>query len=257
MGKGMDRKKEDKKKPTKTLEEKRAAKKAKRESKGWLPGVAPAYPGDGLAVHTTRPRRPPRKKSWILAAISSRQRWRASRAAQAMCGVRIKFGNARIEQGIAVDRRFLRQHVDPRAPPTAPPSAPCASAWPSTNAPRAVLISTASGFISASSRAPIMPRVDGVSGQCNETTSAVASSSGERRSRPGSRAACPGRLPTITRMPNASAALATARPNLPEADHAQRAAGELADGMREHGALLAPHPRPVGRPDARIRISAE
>jgi hypothetical protein len=34
MGKGMDRKKEDKKKPAKTLEEKRAAKKAKRESKG-------------------------------------------------------------------------------------------------------------------------------------------------------------------------------------------------------------------------------
>jgi hypothetical protein len=34
MGKGMDRKKEDKKKPTKTLEEKRAAKRAKRESKG-------------------------------------------------------------------------------------------------------------------------------------------------------------------------------------------------------------------------------
>jgi hypothetical protein len=34
MGKGMDRKKEQKKKPAKTLEEKRAAKKAKRESKG-------------------------------------------------------------------------------------------------------------------------------------------------------------------------------------------------------------------------------
>jgi hypothetical protein len=34
MGKGMDRKKEDKKKPAKTLEEKRAAKKAKRESRG-------------------------------------------------------------------------------------------------------------------------------------------------------------------------------------------------------------------------------
>ena len=34
MGKGMDRKEEDKKKPTKTLEEKRAAKRAKRESKG-------------------------------------------------------------------------------------------------------------------------------------------------------------------------------------------------------------------------------
>jgi hypothetical protein len=34
MAKSMDRKKEGKKKPTKTLEEKRAAKKAKKESKG-------------------------------------------------------------------------------------------------------------------------------------------------------------------------------------------------------------------------------
>lgn len=34
MGKGMDRKKEDKKKPAKTLEEKRAAKRAKKDSKG-------------------------------------------------------------------------------------------------------------------------------------------------------------------------------------------------------------------------------
>jgi hypothetical protein len=34
MGKGMDRKKETKKKPAKTLEEKRAAKKAKRDSRG-------------------------------------------------------------------------------------------------------------------------------------------------------------------------------------------------------------------------------
>jgi len=34
MGKGMDRKKEDKKKPTKTLEEKRAAKREKRAARG-------------------------------------------------------------------------------------------------------------------------------------------------------------------------------------------------------------------------------
>ena len=34
MGKGMERKKEEKKKPTKTLEEKRAAKKAKKEARG-------------------------------------------------------------------------------------------------------------------------------------------------------------------------------------------------------------------------------
>ena len=34
MGKGMDRKKEDKKKPAKTLERKRAAKRAKKEGRG-------------------------------------------------------------------------------------------------------------------------------------------------------------------------------------------------------------------------------
>jgi hypothetical protein len=34
MGKGMDRKKEDKKKPAKTLEEKRAAKKEKNPARG-------------------------------------------------------------------------------------------------------------------------------------------------------------------------------------------------------------------------------
>jgi hypothetical protein len=34
MSKGMDRKKEDKKKPAKTLEEKRAAKREKREQRG-------------------------------------------------------------------------------------------------------------------------------------------------------------------------------------------------------------------------------
>ena len=34
MGKGMDRKKEDKKKPAKTLEEKRAAEREKRAARG-------------------------------------------------------------------------------------------------------------------------------------------------------------------------------------------------------------------------------
>jgi hypothetical protein len=34
MGKGMDRKKEDKKKPAKTLEEKRAAKRDKKAARG-------------------------------------------------------------------------------------------------------------------------------------------------------------------------------------------------------------------------------
>ena len=34
MGKGMERKKEEKKKPTKTLEEKRAAKREKKQARG-------------------------------------------------------------------------------------------------------------------------------------------------------------------------------------------------------------------------------
>jgi hypothetical protein len=37
MGKNMDRKKEGKKKPAKTMDEKRAAKKAKKEGKGLMP----------------------------------------------------------------------------------------------------------------------------------------------------------------------------------------------------------------------------
>jgi hypothetical protein len=37
MGKGMDRKKEGKKKPAKTLTEKRAAKKEKKQNRGSMP----------------------------------------------------------------------------------------------------------------------------------------------------------------------------------------------------------------------------
>jgi hypothetical protein len=37
MSKGLDRKKDAKKKPTKTLKEKRAAKAEKREQKKWMP----------------------------------------------------------------------------------------------------------------------------------------------------------------------------------------------------------------------------
>ena len=37
MSKGMDRKKDSKKKPAKTLQEKRAAKREKREQKGFRP----------------------------------------------------------------------------------------------------------------------------------------------------------------------------------------------------------------------------
>jgi len=37
MSKGLDRKKDEKKKPAKTLKEKRAAKAEKREQKKWMP----------------------------------------------------------------------------------------------------------------------------------------------------------------------------------------------------------------------------
>jgi hypothetical protein len=39
MSKGMDRKKESKKKPAKSLEEKRAAKKAKKAERGFMHGT--------------------------------------------------------------------------------------------------------------------------------------------------------------------------------------------------------------------------
>ena len=54
----------------------------------------------------------------------------------------------------------------------------------STSAPRAVLISIASGFMRSSCAAPIMPCVAGVSGQCRLSTSTCGSSS-SRSMRPG------------------------------------------------------------------------
>ncbi len=51
----------------------------------------------------------------MLAAISSMQRWRASRAAQAICGVSRRFGMAGSSNGSPGDRRFLGQHIDPGA----------------------------------------------------------------------------------------------------------------------------------------------
>ncbi len=53
-----------------------------------------------------------------------------------------------------------------------------AQSW-STRSPRAALIRKAVGFITASSAAPISPRVSSVSGACRETKSASASSGAE------------------------------------------------------------------------------
>ena len=54
-----------------------------------------------------------------------------------------------------------------------PSSSATASASSSTTGPRAVFTSTAVGFISASRRASIRPRVSSCSGTCNETMSAT------------------------------------------------------------------------------------
>ena len=50
----------------------------------------------------------------------------------------------------------------------------------STSPPRAVLISSASGFITASSAAPIRPRVSSFNGKCKLSTSASASAVSNR-----------------------------------------------------------------------------
>src|ERR1700689_336493 len=63
------------------------------------------------------------------------------------------------------------------APPSRCSLSARASAALSTNAPRAVLMSRASGFMRASSRAPIMPRVAGGDGRRTDTTAAVAGNS--------------------------------------------------------------------------------
>ncbi len=62
-----------------------------------------------------------------------------------------------------------------------PLASAAASAASSTRLPRAVLTSTAPGFMRASAAASIMPTVSGVSGTWSETMSDSASSAGSAR----------------------------------------------------------------------------
>ena len=137
------------------------------------------------------------------------------------------------------------------APPRSPPLSAATSASRSMSAPRAVLMSSASGFMSASSRLPMRPVVAGVSGQCSDSTSATRSSSSSvtRTGEPSvlaSAAAPPGRSATSTRMPSASfAALATALTQRAEPHDAENLAGELADRARRDGELFGARPGAV------------
>ena len=140
------------------------------------------------------------------------------------------------------------------APPRSPPLSAATSASRSISAPRAVLMRSASGFMSASSRLPIIPVVAGVSGQCSDSTSAVRSSSSsvtrtgrvERagirgRARPGARP--PARACRARRV----AALATALAQRAVAHDAENLAGELADRRARHGELFGARPGAVDR----------
>ncbi len=111
-------------------------------------------------LQTTLPLRPPRRKSATFAAISSRQRWRASLAAHAMWGVTTRLGMSPASSGLPSTGGSC-DSTSMAAPPSLPPRSASASAAASTSAPRAVLISTASRFMRASCAAPIRSWVAG------------------------------------------------------------------------------------------------
>ena len=78
-----------------------------------------------------------------------------------MCGVRIVLGAVQI--GSLCGQRLVLEHVERRAGGL-PERSRSSSARSSTIPPRARFTRYAVGFIQSSSRAPIEPRVSGVSG---------------------------------------------------------------------------------------------
>ena len=84
------------------------------------------------------------------------------------------------EQRVVGGYRLAGEDVEPGAP-RRPLASAANSAASSTRLPRAVLTSTAPGFIRVSASAPIMPTVSAVSGTCSETMSDSARSARQCR----------------------------------------------------------------------------
>ena len=177
------------------------------------------------------------------------QRWRASRAAQATCGVTRRFGNRRRRaSGSSVDRRLLGQHIDAGA--AEPPCLERGGRAPPPSIRRAAR-GVDQQCIGLHQRK--FARADQAAGRGVER--AVQGNDVRRRqaARRGPRgpaaAAPPRRLATITRMPKASAMRAAPRPELAPADHAEHAALQFADGIARApcAARRAPRSRPRTR----------
>lgn len=97
----------------------------------------------------------------------------------AVCGVMIRLGSSTSSSGLPWRGGSVSSTSSP-APPSRPACKAASNAASSTSPPRAVLISSASGFIKASSAAPIRPRVSSFNGKCKLNTSASASAVSNR-----------------------------------------------------------------------------
>ena len=144
----------------------------------------------------------------------------------------------RIDQRMTGRRRLALEHVDARRRRACRPSAHRRAPAMSISAPRAVLISTASGFMRARRSRLTRPRVASVSGQCSESTS----SSGSRSSRSRRPAAGVAARPVCDLDPHAEGAR-DRRHRLAEravADDAECPALQFADRVRETPRTVRP-----------------
>ena len=160
----------------------------------------------------------PRIRSTTFVAVIVETWITALRVTPATCGVRIALGHW---SSALPDSIGSAAKVSSPAPPKWPVFSASISASSSTTGPRAVLTSSAPGFISARSRAPMSPRVSSVNGQCRLRMSTSASSRSKSVSMRKSPAldephAAAERRCTITSAPSAAAIRAVARPMLPK-----------------------------------------
>ena len=142
----------------------------------FAPKARPARPGMKRSATAIR-RRPGSGVASSRSAASAVRRLSSSSATSethATCGVRITFGAS--SSGLSSGSGSISV-TSSAAPATCPPRSASTSASSSSRPPRPMLTTSAPGGSRASSRAPIMWRVSGVSGTCSERMSARASSS--------------------------------------------------------------------------------
>ena len=146
-----------------------------------------------------------------------------------------------------IHRRFPVEDVEPGGVDRARLRARRPSAFSSTTGPRAVLTSTAVGFMTASSAAPMRWRVDSVSGTCRLTMSERSSNSSSVGTKPGRPVSC--RVVWMTSMSKPTARWATARAIRPNPTRPRVA-------PCTSRARWSPKPQPVQRPSRRSRSAS-